>query len=351
MSKTKFLFAILLVSLSAGAAYFFLGRPRSNSLPSIVRNHPPKKHISVPTSQLISQAVQQPIADAAHRTKNDCTDSWTQTAAEDFETVLKRVAAGELKTSPKCRESERKTFQFGSADLSAAECKKTAALFEARKKDANLVVQNDNCTTKVMMYRAQVIDELSEGFADLSRLEPTVLINKLWSRTMRGKIGAEDKAQNLAIADALIAKQPDVYGAHKFKVLVHAMDAATSKNSSDATLDAFERAIENCEAFDLSDPELTEAEMLVHNARDPQQFREYLSQELEHDPTSPTLRYFQASTLWKDGDRTGAVAILNQLVAQNPKDTRARDTLQKSKTAKPGEKIFNVQLSFRFDKI
>lgn len=239
----------------------------------------------------------------------------------------------------------------------------TDCQLELDKKDYNSIVQT--CVPRLPTFRAFIIRQLRAGVSDLAQFDLSDLANQLRGGQIDLKDASESEIRrNVALADAILEKDPDFYQAYKAKLLNllieelkfgHHVDLATYQSLYDEMIgfrgeNRADLIIEEARTLRGQDPAAAELDGidndLVHlpflrlsalgdlsglNAM----ARDYIAAY----PNSYIGYYYLADAAWKAGDPAAAVNILKTPLGADAPDKAVLEFLRNSQADKPLDRL------------
>lgn len=206
----------------------------------------------------------------------------------------------------------------------------------------------EECQTLLSFYRASIIGRATEAM-DPKEMSAPALMNGIIAFFGSQDFGNVEKRERaMALTDELIRKEPGLYGAKKAKAALYMFslnpqDPASAQNLRDA--------VAKCRESGQADNELLEGELVSYKImNDDEGYRREINQLLEREPRNSLGHYFQASVLWNEKNKLGAIAELEKALSLNQSDERVRTTLEKVRSAEPGAPhMFSMRMTANFE--
>ncbi|MEI8348052.1 MAG: tetratricopeptide repeat protein, partial [Pseudomonadota bacterium] len=123
------------------------------------------------------------------------------------------------------------------------------------------------------------------------------------------------------------------------------------KNSKNYNWDKLAESIENARKNNPDDQELDEMNLAMYKfkssslSEERQHFQEFLAA----NPRSPIGHAYLASVEFREGHKDQAILLLKKALTLQPDNQRIMETLAKIPQAKPGDKIFTLQLGVKLN--
>lgn len=209
-----------------------------------------------------------------------------------------------------------------------------------------------SCTNAFVLFRASANSWLHKdaNIADIDDLR--TLADILMGSAGEGNI---DRFEQAAVRMRELA--PQMYEPLKANIIAKIMKASSLEERSDSrefsnVISALERDIEEAKMLPQVDPELQEAIILAATRMGKERDRmDRIVQELKSSGQSgPTLDYYEAAVLWKNGRKDEALSQMRKLVKENQQNERFSETLKKLESnPDESQKSFESRLSLNFD--
>ncbi len=291
-------------------------------------------------------ALQASFSSIKHTNTNipsDCVEPWIELFERSYKELLNntghlKAALGSLKCLESVSYSKKK-------DLIKA-CKEILNDLNNREliEDAQ-----KTCLAEILFYRAYVVDQMTLGQKDYKDLDSKILMNKIVALILNNP----DKLQDLnPMAEALVAKEPKLYAAHKANLVAKTFSLTSvdpkSKDYNSAEQDYF-NTLRELDKFQTNDSEAIEAHFLPYVLRnDFVTLAKVLDQYVQDYGENAVTLYYKSGIAWKQKDATSALAILDKGIRQYPDNQLFKDTRSRLEKKKPGESGAYM-LTFKFD--
>jgi len=200
--------------------------------------------------------------------------------------------------------------------------------------------ESKNCLLAIYHYRAALTDFFTRDLPLSEIRDPRVLFDKMVAnRSVAPEI-------SLKAAERLVELKPDLYEAYKVQILQNLFIASQNPQGNSVDWNKLETVLEKASVLNSQDPELLEAEMMVHLFRssDPKNLQDRAKQITEDYPQDWRGPYYLAWGLFNEGRGQEAVEYLMEAKRRdqaNPKIDKALEGVKNGK-AKP----FEAGLSF-----
>jgi|GEM_PF-3861169 len=204
-------------------------------------------------------------------------------------------------------------------------------------------IQKQECKANIGLYRASLVDELTNG-ADLTQLSESALLNKafaifnegLWKDKEQGPVvvGRTDQ-----VANELLRRRPDWDFAQKLKVIAR-MLTGDAKGMAAIAMKARQ--------IHPEDADFLEASFFSTMQTSPDKLMADVDAHIRQFPDDPIGHYWKAAAYSLQHDEKNAKTEVEQAKWLDPDNARYRDTLNKLSNANDGS-AFSVQIKLPFD--
>jgi hypothetical protein len=287
-----------------------------------------------------------------------CESSWARVAASDPRMLEEDLLRRLVWLNKKCLKAMRE-------DPAAAPVKGFVETCQARLRILAEEAVQARCVPKAADFRSFVIWQRGEG--SLAEADTAELANQLTGSFLDLRHASRaDIERSLAVADALLARNPDMYAAHKAKLVAlmlkelkfkQDVDPAAYENAYSELLSfagsggpdpvAAEREGASGAAAELSgvDPDLVHLPFVRLEAQGNFEASARLAQEyLQAYPNSYVGYYYLASATWAAGDEGQAVTLFRRGLRNGVSEEAAREMLARLKNQDPLNRLYGVKL-------
>jgi tetratricopeptide (TPR) repeat protein len=208
-----------------------------------------------------------------------------------------------------------------------------------------------DCDIFLTYFRAWAIS-MSFPDDDLSSLDETILINKfIWKFASNNDFKLEGLDQSLKMANEIISRRPDFFGAYKAKLIpLFLKEIKHKQNMEDditSTLDVLNSLGTNEEVDEFPIVRELNSENIDEN-----KVKDYIDTFIQKHPNSSRGQYYLAALKWKKTkDRAATKKILEKALKLNPKDEFVRESLRSMNNSKEGKPLFYFSMNFDFQNI
>ena len=212
-------------------------------------------------------------------------------------------------------------------------------------------LKSRDCDTFLTYFRAWAIS-MSFPDDDLSSLDETILINKfIWQFASNNDFKLEGVDQSLKMADEIISRRPDFYGAYKAKLIpLFLKENKHKQNMEDAITSTLESL--NSLGADEEVDEFPIVRELNSENIDEDKVKTYIDTFIQKHPNSSRGQYYHAALTWKKHkNKAETKRILENALKLNPKDDFVRETLRSIENSKEGKPSFYFSFNFDFQNI
>ncbi len=176
-----------------------------------------------------------------------------------------------------------------------------------------------------------------------------LMANLVWNFMKDKKITLDTINDNLAIADELIAREPNLYSAHKAKLVSLFLKEVEGKVD---TGEEFDKTVDDLKAFNEVDPELNMLPAVKAIAKDRwDQLNEYAEKTMREEPKNYFGPYAKSAYFWHEKNQAEAIQYLEKSIALNKTDKDLLKTMEGLKTGDFALGHYQLKLGFRFDEI
>lgn len=274
-----------------------------------------------------------------------CAADWQQAASVELSLLRHQVAQGNFAMTSDCARSMFDANQGGDLGWFVAQCQPSSQM---------QIENRDRCVDLALVYRAFAIGNVVRAPEQLSQVEMATLANIL-TRNMTNLKNADTVQldQSIAVANEIISREPDAYGAYKAKAVSMLLKEARYKIEIDD--EEFEQTLTEMASFETFDPTFSLREenrddgtaptQAVDNA-DPDILRlpflrqmatgnfEALIEDAEEFigeyPDSPVGYHFLAQGLWRSGEKEEALQAIRNALEQDTDNALLLELLTKA---------------------
>jgi tetratricopeptide (TPR) repeat protein len=272
-----------------------------------------------------------------------CAADWQQAAGIELSLLRHQVAQGDFAMTTDCARMMFDANQSGDLGWFIAQCQPAAEI---------QMENRDRCVSLAMIYRAYAIGKVVRDQEKLADVETSTLANILTrNMTSLKSADAAQLDQSVAIANEIIRREPDAYGAYKAKAVAMILKEVRFKAEMDE--DDFAQTMAEMASFESYDPAFSlreeilgdSTDMTTASSRDPDIARlpflrqmalgdyEVLMAEAEdyidEFPDSPTGYQFLAQGLWRTGEKAEALQALRRGMDQDADNSLLLDLFEK----------------------
>lgn len=263
-----------------------------------------------------------------------CRAQWaTFASAPLLKNLVRDFQTGTLKIDPSCLAAESALFQSPQLeDLYNPQCPS---------------LPNDRCGIAVWVYRALVIDNLSNS-TPVVYTAPIILVHRLVAALFSNFIPRDRVFLHMrSIADELIRREPRLYMAYRIKAFIY-LPLLTNPTPPFAE---FDTALKTAEAFNAKDAALAEMRFAYHLARqDFSALERSARAATKMFPKSGLGFYYLGLARWVRKDKLGTLAALRRATTLSPGIERFRKTLVAAERAEAGSRgLFLTKVDIQFD--
>ncbi len=288
---------------------------------------------SISETTAVSKVVSGKISDGILRPQNCITQS-ERIATSSYSAIAADLISGAFELDVTCDKYETKN-------------KLTETTYEncVFDRETHKLVDQQKCLSSTVLYRAQVIDELTKNRDDFRSMSTALLANKFIAHVLTANTQTFD-SQTIQIADALVSAQPELPAAAKAAVLAR---APAVFEAGSLTPEGFDEAIAHAREVAPKDAELVELELL-HKLK---QGDLHASDRFVTDNPEQAIGYYaRARQRRAANDRPGMLADLTAAVRLNPTENRFKETLAKATSSRENaEEIFKMNLNVNFEEL
>jgi tetratricopeptide (TPR) repeat protein len=347
--KRSLIFIILLGCLTSGGLFFYFKSqkapepvPQTMAQPQGLRKVTSRRMVKA--KDVYSQSIKTTIRPGDTNIPRQCKTQWRQMIDTKLDDLSIAIKAGDIGFSQACIGEEQKVFAANNLVFHKMNC--AAAM---RDDTENGLKQREECLRFLAFYRAHIIDlATGRNEEDIKNYDAATLMNKILAFFSSGMMDPKQAKYALKLVEALIAKEPDLYSAYKAKATILFINAVGNGGTLDN--EAFEQTVRECNSFNTGDPELDEVQLMKAAVANAENLAEQIQAFIEANPDSAVGKYYSASSVWKQGDKAGAIRILEDALKIEPENERFKETLAKLQASAPKtEHLFESKLSVRFD--
>lgn len=254
-----------------------------------------------------------------------CIDYWTKMARISAKTYLETVRTSGTELSQACQDFET-DIPF------AAEMYRACTLTKEKK-----FQDEKNCLPWYKLYRAALIDKLTIGETDYSRLPDGILVSKFIGRMSAQ--GTPALADLRKMAAEIKHRQPENPSTYK---ILAALEILPERLDAKAGADAAEEGLH----LNPNDEELQSAWFYFKSQDENFHYASFV----EAHPEYPYGQFFRAAQLWESGQKETAVAMLANLQLKYPQNENFQQTMTFLQgNDGEGENPFNVHFDISKD--
>lgn len=259
-----------------------------------------------------------PVAD-----EKSCHTFRENLVAMDVATLKSQVRAGSLKIMEGCE-----AWEVPSPLI---------PMIKEKCKSADIKDQ-EMCIGLMTFYRSLWMDKMTQNQKDYLTMDIGLLVNKIYAGFDESKSSAVDKAEFQKMTRALVDRHPYSIQAHK--ALIGSIIKSGVNDPKGFDYKAIEAAAIEAMKVNPDEGQVHEAYLLAQmQKKDAQKVNEFVTAH----PHSPPALYAQAYFLWKDGDHTSPLALLDKAIELAPNDPRFKTLREQMKNGgKDMQMNFNV---------
>lgn len=219
-----------------------------------------------------------------------------------------------------------------------------------------------DCGGRLAEFRAWVLRQARGGISDLAELEAADLANQLYGGFLEtGALRVEDLDRNIAIADELIARDPNLYAGYKGKLLSllqkelrygQAVDGAEYEKLYEQMTEfrgfpkgAPEEGLTAPAELGQIDSDLVHIPFLRAAALGDGGGLTAMAQEyIQAYPQSYVGYYYLAKSQWSQGDQAGAIATFQAMLGPSASPALALEMLQRTQGKTALERLQEMKI-------
>lgn len=287
-----------------------------------------------------------------------CESSWAGVAASDVRSLENDLLRRTVWLNEDCLKAMREDSSAAAVKPFVETCQAGLPRLAAERVQAV-------CVPRAADFRSFVIWQLGEG--NIAGADTPELANQLYGSFLDLKHASRaDIERSLAVADALLARNPDMYAAHKAKLVALMLKELKFKQEVDPG--AYENAYRELLSFageggpdpvaeerggarnaaaELNgvDPDLVHLPFVRLGAQGNYEGMGRLAEEyVQAYPNSYVGYYYLASATWAAGDEEQALSLFRRGLRNSVSEGAAREMLQRLRNQDPLERLYGVRL-------
>lgn len=319
--------------------------PTATSASTPAAAPPQPKPVTPPPAPVAPEPAEPEVPDLSGMSMEElCAADWQQAAGMELSLLRHQVAQGDFAMTSDCARMMFDANQSGDLGWFIAQCQPAVQM---------QIENRDRCISLAMVYRAYAIGKIVRDQVRLMDVETSTLANILMrNMTSLKDADAAQLDQSIAVANEIINREPDAYGAYKAKAVSMILKEVRFKAEMDE--DDFDQTLAEMASFESYDPTFSLREeslgdtgtMTAESTRDPDIARlpflrqmalgdyEVLIAEAEdyinEFPDSPLGYQFLAQGLWRTGQKAEALQALRSGMDQDADNNLLLDLFEKA---------------------